>query len=135
MPYQTLTAQLPVGVMIGHMEVPGLTDADHASLSPAAVALLRNGTGYGAPPFDGPVFTDDLGSMKAITDRYGISDAVLKALQAGTTPRCGSRPPRFRRCSTSWKWRWTRACWTMPKIEASVRRMASAKALGSGCGH
>ena len=37
----------------------------------------------GHPPFDGPVFTDDLSSMKAITDRYGVAEAVLKALQAG----------------------------------------------------
>ncbi|MBV9721112.1 MAG: hypothetical protein JO082_04250, partial [Mycobacterium sp.] len=43
-PYQTLTAELPVGVMIGHMVVPGLTDGGPASLSPAAVKLLRTGT-------------------------------------------------------------------------------------------
>jgi beta-N-acetylhexosaminidase len=74
--------QEPAGVMIGHMEVPGLTGADPASLSPAAITLLRNGTGYGAPAFDGPVFTDDL-SMQAISDRYGVADAALKAIEAG----------------------------------------------------
>ncbi len=36
-----------------------------------------------APPFNGLVFTDDLSSMGAINDRYGVSEAVLKALQAG----------------------------------------------------
>ena len=55
---------------------------DPASLSPAAVSLLRSG-GYGGPPFNGPVFTDDLSSMAAITDRYGVAEAVLRALQAG----------------------------------------------------
>src|ERR1700736_4752142 len=82
-PYRTLVGQAPVGVMIGHMQVPGLTGSDPASLSPSAVALLRNGTGYGGPPFDGPMFTDDLSTMKAITDHYTVPEAVLKALKAG----------------------------------------------------
>jgi beta-N-acetylhexosaminidase len=83
-PYRTLLTQLPVAVMIGHLQVPGLTGDDPASLSRAAVQLLRGGTGYGAPPFNGPVFSDDLSSMAAISDRYGVSEAVLRALQAGT---------------------------------------------------
>jgi beta-N-acetylhexosaminidase len=82
-PYQTLTTQAPVAVMVGHMQVPGLTGSDPASLSPAAYALLRSG-GYGGPGFGGLVFSDDLSSMGAINQRYGVADAVLKALQAGT---------------------------------------------------
>ena len=81
-PYRTLVSQAPVGVMVGHMQVPGLTGSDPASLSPQAMQLLRGG-GYGGPGFGGPIFTDDLGSMRAITDRYGVANAVLKALQAG----------------------------------------------------
>ena len=50
----------------------------------AAVQLLRTGTGYNAPPFNGPVFSDDLSSMAAISDRYSVSEAVLRTLQAGT---------------------------------------------------
>src|SRR4249920_2033961 len=38
-PYRTLAAQSPVGVMVGHMQVPGLTGSDPASLSPSAYAL------------------------------------------------------------------------------------------------
>ncbi|MCW0192255.1 MAG: glycoside hydrolase family 3 protein [Rhodococcus sp.] len=73
-----------VGVMVGHLEVPGLTEpGTPASISPAAVALLRDGVGYGAAPFTGPVFTDDLSGMQAITDRYDIADAVQAALVAG----------------------------------------------------
>lgn len=73
-----------VGVMMGHLEVPGLTESGTpASISPAAVALLRDGVGYGAAPFTGPVFTDDLSGMQAITDRYDIADAVQAALVAG----------------------------------------------------
>ena len=81
-PYQTLTTQAPVAVMVGHMQVPGLTGSDPASLSPAAYGLLRSGN-YGGPPFGGLVFSDDLSSMGAINQRYGVADAVLKALQAG----------------------------------------------------
>ena len=81
-PYQSLTTQQPVAVMVGHMQVPGLTETDPASLSKAAYDLLRSGT-YGGRPFDGAVFTDDLSSMGAITQRYSVPEAVLKALQAG----------------------------------------------------
>lgn len=83
-PYRTLLTAAPVAVMLGHLQVPGLTGDEPASLSAAAVQLLRNGVGYGAPPFNGPVFTDDLSSMGAISDRYGVAEAVLRALQAGT---------------------------------------------------
>ena len=81
-PYRTLTTAAPVAVMVGHLEVPGLTGTDPASLSPAAYALLRSG-GYGGPPFNGLVFTDDISSMAAINQRYGVSEASLKAFQAG----------------------------------------------------
>src|SRR3954468_13149628 len=81
-PYRTLDTQAPVGVMVGHIEVPGLTGSDPASLSPAAYALLRSG-GYGGPPFNGLVFTDDISSMAAVNQRYGVSEASLKAFQAG----------------------------------------------------
>jgi beta-N-acetylhexosaminidase len=85
LPYQTLVADGPVAVMVGHLQVPGLTAGDDpASLSPAAVQLLRAGTGYGGPPFNGPIFSDDLSSMAAISDRFGVAEAVLRALQAGT---------------------------------------------------
>ncbi|MGV0810929.1 glycoside hydrolase family 3 N-terminal domain-containing protein [Mycolicibacterium boenickei] len=81
-PYRTLTTAAPVAVMVGHMEVPGLTGSDPASLSPAAYQLLRSG-GYGGPGFNGVVYTDDLSSMAAINQRYGVAAAVLRALQAG----------------------------------------------------
>ena len=84
-PYQTLVTEAPVAVMVGHLQVPDLTVGDDpASLSRAAVQLLRTGTGYGGPPFNGPVFSDDLSSMAAISDRFGVAEAVLRALQAGT---------------------------------------------------
>lgn len=82
-PYRALVTT-GVGVMVGHLDVPGLTTPGvPASLSPAVMSLLRNGTGYGAPPFDGPIFTDDLSGMRAITDRLDVPHAVAAALEAG----------------------------------------------------
>ncbi|MCP2319427.1 beta-N-acetylhexosaminidase [Nocardia amikacinitolerans] len=71
-------------VMVGHLDVPGLTEPNvPASISPQVMSLLREGTGYGAAPFDGPIFTDDLGGMAAISARMTIEDAVESALVAG----------------------------------------------------
>lgn len=77
------------GVMVGHLDVPGLTSgrsADEAgtgpdvpsSLEPAVYRLLRE-----QYRFDGLVMTDDLGAMKAITDRFGLAAATTRALGAG----------------------------------------------------
>ncbi|WP_410596582.1 glycoside hydrolase family 3 N-terminal domain-containing protein [Amycolatopsis sp. lyj-23] len=77
-PYRDLAGYGPVAVMVGHLDVPDLTGGVPASLSSAAYALLR-----GEFRFTGPVVTDDLGAMKAITAQYSLPDAVLKALQAG----------------------------------------------------
>ena len=134
-PYRTLAGQAPVGVMMGHMQVPGLTGSDPASLSKAAVALLRNGNGYGGPQFNGPVFTDDLSGMRAISDRYGVTEAVLKALQAGADTALlvstNAVPAVLDRLESAQ----AAGELSMADIDASVRRMAAAKALSSGCGH
>ncbi len=76
-PYETLP-QPGDQVMVGHLDVPGLTDGLPTSLTPAAYALLR-----GDYRFDGLVVTDDLGAMKAITDRFDLPQAVTTALSAG----------------------------------------------------
>lgn len=79
LPYQQLLDGQLAGVMVGHLDVPGLTEPDTpASISPAALALLRDQFGY-----DGVVFTDDLAAMAAITDRVDLPEAVRQALTAG----------------------------------------------------
>ncbi|MGW5314010.1 glycoside hydrolase family 3 N-terminal domain-containing protein [Nocardia thailandica] len=82
-PYRNLIGS-GAAVMVGHLDVPGLTAPDvPASISPAVISLLREGTGYGAAPFQGPIFTDDLSGMAAITSRLSIDAAVEAALVAG----------------------------------------------------
>lgn len=81
--------------MVGHMQTPGI-DAEGAvgaetpaSLNPAIYQMLRNG-GYsgnavpgGAKPLAGPIFTDDLTGMKAVTNGYPGPEAAVVALRAG----------------------------------------------------
>ncbi|WP_422742944.1 glycoside hydrolase family 3 N-terminal domain-containing protein [Mycobacterium sp. WMMD1722] len=132
-PYRTLTTQAPVGVMVGHMQVPGLTGSDPASLSPAAYALLRSGN-YGGPPFNGPVFTDDISSMRAITDRYGVPDAALRALQAGadtalwvSTAEVPAVLDRLEKALAAGEL-------SQSRVDQSVLRMAAVKGPSPRCG-
>jgi beta-N-acetylhexosaminidase len=133
-PYRTLVTAAPVGVMVGHLQVPELTGTDPASLSRAAVQLLRTGTGYNGPAFDGPVFTDDLSSMAAIKDRYSVPDAVLRALQAGndvalwvTTDEVPAVLDRLEKAVAAGEL-------TMPNVDASVLRIAKFKGPKPDCG-
>jgi beta-N-acetylhexosaminidase len=134
-PYRTLVTVAPVAVMVGHLQVPGLTGDDPASLSRAAVQLLRDGTGYGAPPFNGPVFSDDLSSMAAISDRYGVAEAVLRTLQAGTdialwvtTDEVPAVLDRLEKAVAAGEL-------TMPNLDASLVRVAAMKGHSPKCGH
>ena len=132
-PYQTLTTQAPVAVMVGHMQVPGLTGDDPASLSPAAYGLLRSGE-YGGPGFRGLVFTDDLSSMGAINERYGVADAVLKSLQAGadvalwvTTKEVPAVLDRLEKAVAAGEL-------DMGKVDESMLRVAAVKGPHPRCG-
>jgi len=132
-PYRTLTTEAPVAVMIGHLEVPGLTGETPASLSPAAVDLLRSG-GYGGPGFNGPVFTDDLSSMAAISSRYGVAEAVLRALQAGadqalwvTTDEVPAVLDRLEKAVNGGEL-------SLQAVDGSLLRMVGIKGLSPRCG-
>ena len=134
-PYRTLVTASPVAVMVGHLQVPGLTGDDPASLSRAAVQLLRQGSGYGAPPFNGPVFSDDLSSMAAISDRYGVSEAVLRTLQAGTdvalwvtTDEVPAVLDRLEKALAANEL-------TMSAVDQSLMRVATMKGANRACGH
>ncbi|HEY0226671.1 MAG TPA: glycoside hydrolase family 3 N-terminal domain-containing protein [Mycobacterium sp.] len=135
-PYRTLLAANPVGVMVGHLQVPGLTGGDDpATLSRPAVQLLRDGIGYGAPPFNGPVFSDDLSSMGAISDRYGVAEAALRTLQAGidvalwvTTDEVPAVLDRLEKAVAAGEL-------SMPSVDQSVVRVATMKGRSRACGH
>jgi beta-N-acetylhexosaminidase len=80
-PYRNLFGAQPIGVMTGHLDVPGLTAPDEpASVSANAVRdLLRTELGY-----DGFVITDDLSEMAAVRQTYSVPEATLRALAAGS---------------------------------------------------
>jgi beta-N-acetylhexosaminidase len=83
-PYATLLgpggplADGRTGVLVGHLDVPGLTKDLPSSLTPEVYTLLRGEIG-----FDGLVLTDDLGAMDAVTDEFTLPQAVERALSAG----------------------------------------------------
>ncbi|GAA1353453.1 glycoside hydrolase family 3 N-terminal domain-containing protein [Saccharothrix algeriensis] len=77
-PYRDIGRYGRVVVMLGHIDVPGLTGGRPATLSPEAYALLRGEFG-----FTGPAMTDDLGAMRAVTDLVDLPEAVRQALAAG----------------------------------------------------
>jgi beta-N-acetylhexosaminidase len=133
-PYRTLVTAAPVGVMVGHLQVPELTGDEPASVNRAAVQLLRTGSGYHAPAFDGPVFSDDLSSMAAIKDRYSVPDAVLKTLQAGidvalwvTTDEVPAVLDRLEKAVAAGEL-------TVAGVDASVQRIKKFKGAKSDCG-
>ena len=73
-------------VMPGHLRVPGLTGELPASLSAAAQAgLLRGELG-----FAGVIVSDAL-EMRAVSGPYGIPEAAVMAVAAGTDLLCFGR--------------------------------------------
>ncbi|WP_025736483.1 glycoside hydrolase family 3 N-terminal domain-containing protein [Mycobacterium genavense] len=135
LPYRTLITATPVAVMVGHLQVPGLTGDDPASLSRPAVQLLRDGIGYGAPPFNGPVFSDDLSSMAAISDRFGVAEGALRSLQAGVdvalwviTDEVPAVLDRLEKAVSAGEL-------ALPAVDQSLLRVAAMKGPARACGH
>jgi len=84
-PFRAAVAAGVLAVMPGHLLVDGLTGELPASLSAAAVALLRSALG-----FDGLVVTDAL-EMRAVSDPFGIPGAAVRAVAAGNDLVCLGR--------------------------------------------
>lgn len=121
-------------VMVGHLDVPGLTTPGvPASISPEVMTLLREGAGYGAAPFDGVIFTDDLSGMAAITERLSIEQAVEAALVAGvdnalwiSTDAVGQVLDQLEQAVAAGRL-------PMERVDASVLRMADYKRVTRTC--
>lgn len=69
-------------VMPGHLRVPELTGSLPATMSPAAIRVLRTELG-----FAGVVVSDGL-EMQAVSGRYGIPATSIQALAAGVDLLC-----------------------------------------------
>jgi beta-N-acetylhexosaminidase len=77
-PFRAAIAADVASIMTAHILIPALDGERPATLSPAIVeGLLRQKLGYA-----GLVLSDDL-EMKAISGRYGHSDATVQAIAAG----------------------------------------------------
>ena len=77
LPFEALAPDGPVGVMVGHLNVPGLSGTTPASISAAAYDLLRDDLS-----FDGLAVSDSL-SMGAIAGTIPPESAAVQAVAAG----------------------------------------------------
>ena len=84
-PFRAAVTAGTATVMLGHLRVPELTGDLPASLSAAAVALLRDEFG-----FDGVIVSDAL-EMRAVSDPFGIPRSAVLAMAAGTDLLCLGR--------------------------------------------
>ncbi len=77
-PFREAIAAGVASIMTGHLLIPALDEDVPGTLSPSIVGgLLKERLG-----FEGVVFTDDV-EMKAISARYGVPEATVKAIAAG----------------------------------------------------
>ncbi len=85
-------------VMTAHVFNRNLDPDYPATLSAAAMKLLRNDLG-----FEGVVFSDDM-HMKAVSEQYGLEEAIILSIEAGVDVFCfgnnllydGDIPDKFR---------------------------------------
>ena len=77
-PFKAAIAAGVASIMTAHILIPALDEERPATLSPAIVdGILKKRLGY-----PGLVLSDDL-EMKAISGRYGHSEATVQAIAAG----------------------------------------------------
>lgn len=82
-PYRLLLeAGYKGGVMTAHVFNKNIDPVYPATLSAAAMRLLREDLGY-----SGVVFSDDM-HMKAVSEQYGLEEAILLSLAAGVDVFC-----------------------------------------------
>ena len=76
-PFRAAIAANVACIMTAHVLVPSLDEEHPATLSPRIISMLKESLN-----FEGLVVTDDL-AMKAISTKYGTSEATVAAIAAG----------------------------------------------------
>jgi beta-N-acetylhexosaminidase len=111
-------------VMVGHLNVPGLTGGLPATLSPAAYSYLRTRTGTGAL-----IMTDSM-TMGAVTTALHLTspDASVRALEAGADVVLTDNPNPLQEVAAIQRALDT-GSYNRNAAVASVRRMLAAKRL------
>lgn len=132
-PFADLAETAGSAMMMGHPQVPGLTGVNRpASLSPAAYRLLRDGHGYGAQPFEGVIFTDDLSGMRAVTDDFSLPRAVTEALIAGADSPLWLSTERLPEVLDAVEQAVANGALPLSDLDASLARMATLRGI-PGC--
>ena len=128
LPFQAMIDGGVPAVMVGHLLVPQLTGSYElpASLSPQAIRYLREEMG-----FDGLVVSDSM-SMGAITGRWGLEEAAVKAFQAGVDlilfgPWIGVEPGDCQRIFKALKGAVEEGTIAPERLDQSVRRILAVK--------
>jgi beta-N-acetylhexosaminidase len=82
-PFRAAIKEGVAAIMTGHLVVTAYDDANPATLSPRILGgLLRRELGY-----EGPVITDGI-EMAAVSERYGLAGAAVRAIAAGADGIC-----------------------------------------------
>ena len=80
------------------------------------------------------MFSDDLSSMAAINSRYGVAEAVLRALQAGTDVALWITTDEVPAVLDRLESAVNGGELAMPAVEGSVLRMVGIKGPSARCG-
>ncbi len=113
------------GIMVAHIALPLIDPIPDrpATLSPVIVTdLLRGQLGY-----DGLVMTDDMGVMRAITDRYDAGDAAVQAILAGNDMLIMAGPAEPQRLAADALRAAVGDTLPVERLDTSVRRVLTAK--------
>lgn len=123
-PFRAAIGAGVASVMTAHILLPALDPVHPATLSRAALSLLRGELGY-----DGLVFSDDL-EMKGVADHFDPREITLGALEAGVDVLLVCRQAELRDEVLALLEQAPAAL-----VEAGLRRVAAFKARFSGGRH
>ncbi|MCV6638636.1 glycoside hydrolase family 3 N-terminal domain-containing protein [Candidatus Albibeggiatoa sp. nov. NOAA] len=77
-PFQQISQQLPVAIMLGHIKLTELDQHYPASFSPTVIQFLRDEWQY-----QGLLITDDFSMFPISANRLGVGKVALQALNSG----------------------------------------------------